>query len=115
MKYLSIRAQLITANRKIEQLKGELTESKEISGIVLAKMLEYGIVDTNTAISHFSALPSWSSDTVFSSGETATYENGIYRCRQAHMSCENKRPDKEPSLWSKLASRTENESESEST
>lgn len=55
------------------------------------------------ALESIGAYADWKADTVYAVGDRRVYDEGLYRCEQAHTSQANWTPDAVPALWTMVS------------
>lgn len=106
-KFLTKNDQSVRERKNTEQLAARQTSTELATSVAFVTLAESGSIDDVTATEHTDLFSPWVENIAYKVGDLRQYENGLYRCVQAHTSQADWTPDVSASLWVKVGDPTE--------
>lgn len=104
---LSKTEQISRLKRQVEILSDYQKAVDTASSIAFVTLAEKGNIDEVTAMENIDLFSPWVSGCAYAVGALRQYEDGLYKCVQAHTSQDDWTPDVATSLWSKAGDPSE--------
>lgn len=100
--FLSNKEQIMRERRRGEDLSARQNSVELATSVAFVTLAEGGSIDDITATEHTDLFAPWVSGIAYTVGALRQYNDGLYRCIQAHTSQDDWAPDTATSLWSRI-------------